>query len=143
MVSTYYQLPLQTDKIMKNKTVVQCDIKQSIANFIHLITTSYFGECIFDESFGCSIWNIDFDNLTSTNKLRDIITESLIESIVSREKRLLRVDVEVIIRQEEFKNKESLLRVKKRVDIKVTGVIRQTKEEFLSIERFYVAPLSY
>lgn len=75
MASNYYQIPLKAGKIIRNKELDKVSIKQSVVSFIHLITTSYFGECHFDESFGCSIWNVDFDNLTSTNKLRNIIAD--------------------------------------------------------------------
>ncbi len=143
MIKSYYKLPLNTFGIVKNKEIDTCDIKQSIIDFIHLITTSYFGECTFDESFGCSIWNIDFDNLSSTNKLRNTITESLVESIVLQEKRLTKVGIEVDIQQEEFKNRGSLNRIKKRVDIKVKGVISKTNEPFSCVENFYIAPLSF
>jgi len=55
MITSYYKIPLDTFKIVKNKEIDNCDLKESIVGFIHLITTSYFGECTFDESFGCSI----------------------------------------------------------------------------------------
>ncbi|MBQ4821284.1 GPW/gp25 family protein [Aquimarina sp. MMG016] len=140
---SYYKLPLETSKITSNKELDKCSIMQSIVGFIHLITTSYFGECTFDESFGCSIWNVDFDNLTSTNKLRNTISESLVESIIYQEKRLKKVNVEVMIEQEEFQNRGKLNRIKKRVDIKVVGVVSQTNEPFSCVERFYIAPLSF
>jgi len=143
MITSYYSLPLQTKKIVGNKEAKQCDIKQSIINYIHLITTTHYGECIFDETFGCYLWNIDFDNLTTTNKLRDIITESLHDSITSRENRLRNVSIKVFIKQDEFKGSSSINRVKKRVDIKIKGTIRLTDEAFACLESFYIAPLSY
>ncbi len=143
MITSYYTLPLQTKKFVDNDEIDQCGIKKSISNFIHLITTSHFGECAFDETFGCSIWNVDFDNLTNNNKLRDIITDSLFESITLQERRLKNVSVDVIIEQEEFKGEKNLNRVKKRVNIRIKGTIRQTNEPFISTERFYIAPLSY
>ncbi|MFP2997341.1 GPW/gp25 family protein [Spongiivirga sp. MCCC 1A20706] len=143
MASNYYQIPLKAGKIIRNKELDKVSIKQSVVSFIHLITTSYFGECHFDESFGCSIWNVDFDNLTSTNKLRNIIADSLVESISGKETRLNRVKVDVKIEQEEFKNSSNLNRIRKRVDIKVNGMISQTSEPFSCLERFYIAPLSF
>jgi len=143
MITSYYAIPLDTNKIIGNKEVEPCDLKQSIIGFIHLITTSYFGECTFDETFGCSIWNVDFDNLTSTNKLKNTISESLVESISFQEKRLKRVEIAVVIEQEEFENRGVLNRIKKRVDIRVKGVVSRTNEDFSCIERFYIAPLSF
>jgi len=143
MIKSYYNLPLQTKKIVTNKEANQCDLKQSIKNYIHLITTTHYGECAFDENFGCFIWNIDFDNLTTSNKLRDLISESLHDSIVSKEKRLKNISVKVFIEQDEFSTDSKLKRVKKRVDIKINGTIRLTDERFAAVERFYIAPLSY
>ncbi len=143
MVTSYYNIPLQTKKIIKNKESDQCSIAQSINNFIHLITTTYFGECSFDETFGCYIWTVDFDNLTTTNKLRDVITDSLYESISSKEKRLKNITINVTIQQDEFNNESNLRRVKKRVNIKINGTISLTNESFGCIKRFYIAPLSY
>ncbi len=142
MIESYYNLPLQVKKIVSNNEADQCDLKQSISNFIHLIATTHFGECTFDESFGCAIWSIDFDNLTSVNKLRDIISDSLLESITSKEKRLKSVKLEVAIQQDEFRG-YAMNRVKKRVNITITGIIRLTNEPFLCVEKFYIAPLSY
>ena len=143
MVNTYYQLPLSTERILNKKESEYCTIKQSIRGYIHLIITSHFGECTFDPSFGCSIWNIDFDNLTGTSKLRDTISESLSDSITSQEKRLKKVSIKVFIKQEEFTGSKSLNRIKKRVDIAVTGVIKQTNESFTSKDSFFIAPLSF
>ncbi|GAA0873410.1 GPW/gp25 family protein [Gangjinia marincola] len=140
---SYYDIPLSFDKMLSKKEPDLCSIKESIANYIHLIATSYFGECTFDERFGCAIWNIDFDNLTSANKMRDKIASSISSSIRLKEKRLSKVSVEVSIKQEEFTNKRKLNRIKKRVDITIHGTVKQTNEPFAALEQFYIAPLSY
>lgn len=118
-------------------------MSDSIANNIHLIATSYFGECTFDDSYGCSIWNIDFDNLKSTNKLKSLIEESLIDSLKIHEKRLTHVRVSVRIKQEELNLNEQNNRIKKRVDINVKGKIKKIDEDFSYIEHFFIGPLSY
>ncbi|WP_340199094.1 GPW/gp25 family protein [Ascidiimonas sp. W6] len=143
MINSYYKIPLETKKIIDNENVKKSNIRESISDYIHLIVTTHFGECSFDESFGCSIWDVDFDNLTSTNKLRDLISESLRLNISTQEKRLKKTQIKVTIRQEEFNEGKKLKRVKKRVDIKIDGIVRQTNEAFSCIERFYIAPLSY
>jgi len=98
----YYKLPLSSNKIISNEEADTCTIEQSICHFIHLIATSHFGEYDFDETFGCTIWNIDFDNLTSTNKLRYNIAESIIKTLSLHEKRLTNIGVDVHIVQDEF-----------------------------------------
>lgn len=139
----YYKLPLAVDKIIKNEEADTCSIEQSISKFIHLITTSHFGEFDFDETFGCTIWNIDFDNLTSTNKLRYTIADSITKTLMTHEKRLTHINVNVNIIQDEFKGVKKHNRIKKRIDITVEGTKKQTNEAFSCLERFYIAPLAY
>jgi len=138
-----YKIPLETDKIISNVEMNYVNLKQSIVNFIHLIMTTHYGECSFDEYFGCSIWDIDFDNLANTNKLKEEIANSLLENISKKERRLKNIRVDVKITQHEFKGIKNKNRVKKRLDVKVSGKITQTNESFFCTEQFYIAPLSY
>lgn len=139
----YYTLPLQAKNLVSGRTHESCTINESIAHHIHLINTSYFGECTFDEDFGCSIWIIDFDNLKSTNRLKGFIVESLEESLQRIEKRLSNIRVEVKVKQEELFGMESSNRIKKKVDISVKAVVKKTNERFSYVEYFYIGPLSY
>jgi len=143
MNTNYFSLPFDVKRIISNSEHNKCTIKESIANYIHLLTTSYFGECTFDDTFGCSVWDVDFDNLASVNKIKGIIGESLIESIKNHEKRLTKVAVDVMIRQEEVSDEKSANRIKKKVSIKIKGVIKKTNENFLFNEYFFIGPLSY
>ncbi|AXO79595.1 hypothetical protein DZC78_04040 [Olleya aquimaris] len=143
MNNNYYKLPINAESLIKSRIHQTCGLSDSIANNIHLIATSYFGECTFDDSYGCSIWNIDFDNLKSTNKLKSLIEESLIDSLKIHEKRLTHVRVSVRIKQEELNLNEQSNRIKKRVDINVKGKIKKIDEDFSYIEHFFIGPLSY
>ncbi|WP_299888155.1 GPW/gp25 family protein [uncultured Lacinutrix sp.] len=143
MIKRYYELPLKPSNFFSKKEHDTCDIKQSIAHYIHLINTSSFGECGFDETFGCSIWELDFDNLKSSNKLRTLVKTSLEDSLKNHEKRLTNIVVETKIKQEEILNNETLNRIKKRVDIVVKARVKKTNEDFKYIEFFYIGPLSY
>lgn len=143
MKNTYYTLPLNSKKLISSQAHKTCNLNESIAHYIHLMNTSYFGECTFDETFGCSIWIIDFDNLKSTNKLKNLVQNSLQESLVKHEKRLHEVRVDVKIKQEELHRATESNRIKKRIDITVNGRIKKTSEDFSYIEYFYIGPLSY
>lgn len=142
-MSKFYTIPLSTNDFITNKNHKNCDINQSIAQHIKLLNTSYFGECTFDKTFGCSIWDIDFDNLKNLNFLKEDIKKSLIESIKIHEKRLSKVTVDVKIKQEEIIEPKVSNRIKKRVSIKISGKIKKTNENFSYIEKFYIGPLSY
>ena len=143
MAISYYTLPINADKIISNGQADNCSLEQSISRFIHLINTTHFGEYTYDYGFGCTIWEIDFDNLTSNNKLRYTIAESITESLTNHEKRLRNVSVSVNIVQDEFKGKNNYSRVKKRVDIEIKGTIQQTNESFSCLEKFFIAPLAH
>lgn len=146
MNQDFYTLPLNTANLITNKEVDKCSLKQSIAHHIHLINTSYFGECSFDETYGCSIWDVDFDNLSSSTKIKEVIRKSLLIALEKHEKRLSRVRVEVNIKQEEQENPSSIKKnilIKKKVTLKVKGKVEKTNEEFIYNEYFFIGPLSY
>lgn len=143
MQKNYYELPLKPSNFYSKKEHKVCNINESIAHYIHLINTSHFGDCSFDDTFGCAIWEIDFDNLKSTNKLKSLIVDSLQESLKKHEKRLSNIKVEVKIKQEEILNNDAINRIKKRIDLKVNGKVKKTNEVFSYVEYFYIGPLSY
>jgi len=143
MALSYYKIPLNTEKIISNDQAENCSIERSINSFVHLIITTHFGEYEPDPSFGCTIWDIDFDNLTSNNKLRYTIAESISDSLIRHEKRITDITVNVNIVQDEYKSNSNYSRVKKRVDIEVVCTIKQTNEIFTCYERFFIAPLAY
>lgn len=143
MSKSYFTLPLKAEKFLKNEEVQKCNLKQSIMHNIHLINTTYFGECSFDETFGSSIWDVDFDNLSSVNKLKEVILKSVLESIKSHEKRLVNTSAQIDIKQEELSGLKKNRIVKKKVTIHIKGKVAKTNESFLYNEYFYVGPLSY
>lgn len=142
-MSSYYKLPLDTQKLVSNIELDQVDLKTSIIKYINLLMITHYGECTVNESFGCIIWDIDFDNLTKTNKLKENMALSVTESIIKNEPRLKNIQVDLKVNQHEFINNDKAIRVKKRLDVTVTAQIVQTNEHFLCTEQFYIAPLSY
>lgn len=143
MKNGFYTLPLKANAFISRKGHETCSLKESIAHHIHLINTSYFGECTFDETFGCSIWLIDFDNLKSTTKLKAQIIDSLKESLGRHEKRLTKIKMNVRIKQEEVFGTAGSNRMKKRIDLNIKATVVKTKESFTYVEYFYIGPLSY
>ena len=142
-MSKFYTIPLKMNDFISKKNHSKCSINQSIAQHIHLLNTTSFGECTFDNTFGCTIWDIDFDNLKNLNYLKRMIKDSLYESLVLHEKRLMHIDIDVDIRQEEIIEPKISKRIKKRVRIKISSKIRKTNENFSYEEYFFIGPLSY
>ncbi|MBU2949238.1 GPW/gp25 family protein [Tamlana agarivorans] len=143
MQHNYYKFPLNATALIQNRSIEKSNIEVSIANYIHLIMTTRFGECHFDPSFGSAIWDVDFNNIGSDNKLRTMVLESLIKSLKTYETRLSNIEFDVHIAQEEINLRREKSRIKKGVSISVNGVIKKINEAFSYKEHFFIAPLSY
>lgn len=139
----FYSLPLALKQVMQKKEHEKCSLEKSLAQHLHLIATSAFGDFPADESFGCSIWDNDFDSVSSGRRLNEFIRQSILESIRIHEKRLGNIRVELFVCQEELVERMSGHHVKKRMDITVTGVVQFTNENFYYKDSFLVGPLSY
>ncbi len=113
-----------------------------VAQHLHLLMTTSFGGFPADERFGCGIWEYDFDNVTSAHKLKEWIRQSLLDVVKEQESRLSGARVEVTLRQEEVPG-TSGMRIKKKIDINITGQLGLTNERFAYRDSFFVGPLSY
>lgn len=139
----YYALPLEPELLMQKKEHPGRTLKQSVADHLHLIVTTAFGEMQSDADFGNSIWEHDFDNLTTRTKQQEWMKQSLILAIKKHEKRIDGVKVEVMVKQEEVAVLLVERRVKKRLDIYVTARLTATSEDIVFRDSFFVSPLSY
>lgn len=139
----YYSLPLALDELTRKKDLSKCSLQQSVAQNLHLILTTAFGELPIDENFGCSIWDHDFDNMTTGHKNKELIRQSLLTSIQQYEKRLSNIRIDVLLGQEEIIAKINGCRIKKVIRITITGVLKSTNETFKYHDSFYIGPLSY
>lgn len=140
----YYSLPLSLERIMNRQEHPKISMQQSVLQHLHLLITTAFGEFPADLDFGSSIWDYDFDNVTSAHKLKELIRQSLLLAIQRYEKRLSNIRVELMILQEELQERSrGSSRVKKRIDISVTGILISTNERLNFRDSFFVGPLSY
>jgi phage baseplate assembly protein W len=139
----YYSLPLDPECLMQKKEHPGCTLKQSVAGHLHLIVTTAFGEMQGEYEFGNAIWEHDFDNLTTRSKQQELMKESLTKAVRQHEKRLDTVKVEVTVKQEEMVALATTSRIKKRLDILITGRLTATSENIVFRDSFFVGPLSY
>jgi phage baseplate assembly protein W len=131
------------DKVLQKQDLPRCSLQQSVYNHLHLISTTAFGEMSNDPNFGCSIWENDFDNLTSNNKIREEINQSLLRAVNQYEPRIQNVKVEILIRQEEQLTKLTGRHVKKMLNVTISAVLVATKEAIVYTDHFFTGPLSY
>ena len=142
MKGLYYKLPLDFQGLMKRRDIDKISIEDSIRQNIFLISTTSFGECKFDESFGSEIWEMDFDLLKSNNNLREMMMNSLKRDISKNETRVVLEDISVEISDYNLGTigKTSM---KKRVQLTLKMLIKETNRPLFFQNSFFVGPISY
>ncbi len=143
MFSNYLNIPFNFKDIKLKGSVDRIDVTRSIHNMIHLITTTEYYEVRHDPSFGCDIWQYDFENIYNPHSFKEELKKSIRNSIRNNEKRLVNVIVDLQIEQVEITTKVRNKRIKTRIRLVVKGLIDQTNEPLIHNEMFFIGPLSY
>lgn len=126
-----------------NNELPTCDLKQSIAQNIFLIITTKYKENRYDESYGCEIWDMDFELVSNENMWLETIRKSINVSVAKHEPRLYNVSVDVdVTMDEQVTTLRSTKTVKKRLRIVVKGRINENGEPFSFDTNIYISPLS-
>jgi phage baseplate assembly protein W len=135
----YYRLPLNFEDLLQRRTLARCSVQESIAQHLYLMLTTHFGESRFDPSFGCVVWQQDFEVMANM-RWKDNVQRSVEQSIISREPRLEQVKVQVGL--EDFELRGVSQRIRKRLEVTVRAVLHRTNEPFAFRASLFVAPLS-
>lgn len=141
MISNFYKLPLRLGEVTQKKEHNKCSLAESVNGMIHLIAITCFGECKHDESFGCEIWEHDFENISNSQEYREKLINSIKSTIEKQEKRLSNIVVDIQIEQVDYTAFQR--RVKSRIKLKVLGQLTSTNESFAHNDEFFIGPLSY
>lgn len=141
MINEYYKLPFQPLRMMNKQEHPKCSLSESVAGLINLIVKTSFGECKFDRSFGCEIWEHDFENIFNSQIYREQLRSSIQETITKYEPRITNVKVAIQIDQVDYKL--DLHKVKSRIKLNVYAVLLMTNEPFSFFDQFFIGPLSY
>lgn len=139
----YYRLPLQLSGIMEGKDAPTCDLGASISKNIELIIMTRFGEHRSDPTFGCEIWDLDFELIVSQGLWEKKLSGSLLQSITTHEHRLTDVDINVMLTEIEKIN--AVLKfpeIKKKVEIRLKAVVKKTGEPYNFTANLFLSPLS-
>jgi phage baseplate assembly protein W len=141
MTNAYYTLPLNLGDITRKKELPRVSLKESISAWIHMLLVTHYGEFKDDETFGCQIWEHDFENISNSQKFKEEIQKSILQSITIHEPRLSNIRLEIQIEQVEVLLQNR--RIKIRIGMKISATVKKTNESFLHIESFFIGPLSY
>jgi phage baseplate assembly protein W len=142
MKDLYYKIPFDFKRLTAGEDAKKVTIEESLAQFISLIISTIFGEYKYDEEFGTIIWDTDFNQLANPNQLKDQIKESVFEKVRKYEPRLIVTDVALGVVEDTLSYEKSI-RVKKRLDIIVYGIIKQTNQPYYYKSSYYLAPFSF
>jgi phage baseplate assembly protein W len=139
----YYKIPLALKAVMEGKELPSCDLETSIQKNLELIITTKFGEHRSNPSFGCEIWELDFELIISARLWEEKLRQSLLKSITQHEQRVVNVELTVSISDmEKFNALKQFTEIKKRVDIVVNGLVKKTGEPFAFHTNLFLSPLS-
>ena len=143
MSGIYYKLPLQLKSVMEGQELAVCDLVDSINKNLELIIITRFGEQRSDPTFGCEIWDLDFELIVSARMWEEKLRQSMLRSITTHEPRLANTSIAVTIADmEKFNIAKQSTEIKKRVDIRVSGTIHKTGESFTFSTNMFLSPLS-
>ena len=142
MKDLFYKIPIDFKRLSSGEDLRKVTIEESLAQYISLIITTIFGEYKYDDGFGTVIWETDFNLLANANQLKDMIKESVHEKVKKYEKRLTVTDVTLGV-SEDTVSYDANIRVKKRLDIVVYGVIKKTNQPYYYKSSYFLAPFSF
>ena len=142
MKGVFYKLPLDFSAITRKEDLEKTSLEHSIAQQIILLATTSFGECKFNETFGCIIWETDFDLLMNENTFKDIISKNLKQGIRLHERRITVNEIKIKV-SETRTTVNYKITIKKRVDIVLNAIVKSTNRSFDFNAFFYVGPLSF
>jgi phage baseplate assembly protein W len=141
--NNYYRLPLQLTAIMQGKDAPVCDLRSSISKNIELILMSRFGELRSDPTFGCQIWDTDFELITIQGIWEKKICDSILQSVIRHEYRLSNIEARVsLVEVEKLNPIYNLPEVKKKVEIRLKGIVKKTGEPYSFTAGMFLSPLS-
>ena len=141
-----YKLPISMVDLLAKKQLETCDVKRSIAQNLHLILTTQFGSYSFDHFFGCPIWDMEYENVDFNQAFKDTLTRNLIDCFRRYETRLTDINVQIDFKIEELPQRRGRFgnrRIKRKLEIRVSGEMIKTKDLFTFQHKVYLAPFSY
>lgn len=143
MSTIYYKIPLKLSGVLEGNELPTGELGYSISKNLELIIMTRFGEHRCDPTFGCEIWDLDFELIVSERLWEEKLRKSLLKSIITHEPRLSNIELVVAITNIEKHNLfKQFTEIKKRVDIRLTGIIHKTGKEHTFNTNLFLSPLS-
>ncbi len=144
MNDQYYSIPISFKRLIKCEPLKRVEIEKSIAQKIFLILLTHFEEYRFDYTFGCSIWEEDFELLPRINIWKEQLKRSIEDSLIDHEPRLTQLQVKINIDEIPFTHPEdeNVRKIKKRITVFIDARLTKTDEPFSHAETLFLSPIS-
>jgi phage baseplate assembly protein W len=139
--SLYYKIPLDLEGIIQKRKHRLCGLKESIAQNLHLIISTYRGESAFSDDFGCSLWDEEF-NLQFDLQWKENLYDSLRFAVEKFEKRLKLNALRASMEEHTESLGKDKMRVRRRLKIEISGIIGKTNESFNFSDTIFISPLA-
>lgn len=145
MINKYYSLPLKLASIADGEPepLAMCSEQSSIDSYLELLLTTCPGEHKFNNEWGCKIWDLDFEIITSKNKWEIHCTEIISQMVNNYEPRLK--EVNVIAKIVEVTKSDGFLNtpaIKKKLNIYINATLRSTGEKCCFYYKLYLGPIT-
>ena len=142
MRDPYYKIPLRLDTIIQKRQHEYCSLEDSIAQNLDLIFSTYQGESAYDNEYGCSLWDEEF-NIKSNIRWKEDLCDSLKKAISKFESRLEMKEIKASMKEENELLGKERLRIRKSLTIEIQGIIKKTNEPFAFRDRIFISPVSH
>lgn len=139
----FYQLPIRLGPLMTRQEMPTCGVGVSIAQQLYLLIHTRYGELRSDRSFGCRVWEIEFERTLNTGDWADELGLSLGDAIRQHEPRLKNVQVSInatVVDRNSFIRQPDEYR--QRATVTIAALLTQTEEPFQFSTQLHVGQLA-
>jgi phage baseplate assembly protein W len=139
----YYKIPFNPMSLCKdNGQVETCDLAESIAQNLMLLIVTKQGENRFDNQYGNTVWNTEFENNITESEWQEIFQRSMLTAISQHEKRIMHPLIKVKIMNVEKNSKlQNVTIIKKKAIIHITARLTASGENYNFSTEIFLSPM--
>ena len=141
MNQSLYSLPIRFGPIMAGKEIPTCGVGVSIAQVLYLLLHTRYGELRSDRSFGCKIWDIEFDHSIRNSHWIDYLCDSLKTSIQQHEPRLKNPQISVQFQSIDHRMDATPEDYRRLATVTVNATLYETEEPFRFSTQLHIGQL--
>lgn len=144
MDQRHLKLPVNFANLINNRDSSRCrQAGESVAQHIQLLLTTRLGENRFDPSYGCAIWDLDFELIISEGTWKEQFRIAVLDAVLNYERRIEQVHAEVNLEVvERTYGMRRQPEVRRKAVVFIKGKLVETGEQFSFKTELFLSPLS-